>query len=128
MTVRRLLRLLCLLAAAVLVGACGSDDAPDQAATTIAPTTTATPATTAAGRTYAFRGMTIALRPEWKAEVNVDEGATVRTGQPCGHSDRLGSDLCPAFQILGPDGIAHGYGSAAGCPGPARWWRVGGVS
>jgi hypothetical protein len=43
------------------------------------------------------------------AEVDVDEGANVRNGRPCVHSTLL-DDLCPAFQVFGPDGIAHGYG------------------
>lgn len=64
---------------------------------------------TGKAKTYSIRGMTITLRPEWNAEVDVDEGANVVTGRPCVHSDLLGSDLCPSFLVFGPDGIFHGY-------------------
>jgi hypothetical protein len=102
----------------ILVAACGDgDDEPAGAGaaattappTTAPPTTVAAATTTQAGKTYSIRGMTITLRPEWTAEVDVDEGANVTTGRPCVHSKLLGNDLCPAFQVFGPDGIAHGY-------------------
>ena len=91
----------------LVAAACGGgDDEPAGAAATTAPPTTVAQATTTQptgkAKTYSIRGMTITLRPEWNAEVDVDEGANVVTGRPCVHSDLLGSDLCPSFLVFGP--------------------------
>jgi hypothetical protein len=102
----------------LVAAACGGGDDDQPAAapattaapTTAAPTTVAQATTQPAGKakTYSIRGMTMTLRPEWTAEVDVDEGANVVTGQPCIHSKLLG-DQCPSFLVFGPDGIFHGY-------------------
>ena len=117
MTTRRWL----LFAAAVLtLAACGGGSkTTGQAAattavasTTLAPTTSATPASSATGASFRFRGMTLTVPDRWKVDTNSD-GATVANGQACVHSDLLGRDVCPGFEVYGPDGIAHGYENRA---------------
>jgi hypothetical protein len=103
-------------AAALMLAACGGDDPPaGQAAattavtsTTLAPTTSAAPASSTSGSTFRFRAMTLAVPDRWKVDANAG-GATVANGQACFHSDLLGRDVCPGFEVHGPDGIAHGY-------------------
>jgi hypothetical protein len=106
-----------LLAAAVLaLAGCGGDaKTTGQAAattavtsTTLAPTTSAAPASSTTGASFRFRGMTLAVPDRWKLDTNSD-GATVANGQACFHSDLLDRDVCPGFEVYGPDGIAHAY-------------------
>jgi hypothetical protein len=105
-----------LFAAAVLaLAACGGNDpSAGQAATTaitsntLAPTTSAAPANSTTGASFRFRGMTLAVPDRWKLDTDSD-GATVANGQACFHSDLLDRDVCPGFEVYGPDGIAHGY-------------------
>ena len=117
MTTRRWL----LFAAAVLtLAACGGGGkTTGQAAattavasTTLAPTTSATPASSATGASFRFRGMTLTVPDRWKVDTNSD-GARVANGQACVHSDLLGRDVCPGFEVYGPDGIPHGYENRA---------------
>jgi hypothetical protein len=105
-----------LLAAAVLaLAGCGGDaKTTGQAATTavasttLAPTTSAAPASSTTGASFRFRGMTLAVPDHWKLDTDSD-GATVANGQACFHSDLLDRDVCPGFEVYGPDGIAHAY-------------------
>jgi hypothetical protein len=104
------------LAAAVLVlAACGGDDPPagqaattSIASTTLAPTTSTAPASSRSGTSFRFRGMTLPVPNRWKVDANAD-GATVANGRACFRSDLLDRDVCPGFEVYGPDGIAHGY-------------------
>jgi hypothetical protein len=106
-----------LFAAAVLaLAACGGDGKTTGQAvatttitsTTLAFTTSATPASSATGASVRFRGMTLSVPDRWKVETNSD-GATVANGQACFRSDLLNREVCPGFEVYGPDGIAHGY-------------------
>ena len=104
-----------LTAAALMLAACGGDDPPagqaattSIASTTLAPTTSAAPASSSTGTSLRFRGMTLAVPDTWKVDANSD-GATVANGQACFRSDLLDRDVCPGFEVHGPDGIAHGY-------------------
>jgi hypothetical protein len=105
-----------LLAAAVLaLAGCGGDaKTTGQAATTavasttLAPTTSAAPPSSTTGASFRFRGMTLAVPDRWKLDTDSD-GATVANGQACFQSDLLDRDVCPGFEVYGPDGIAHAY-------------------
>ena len=104
-----------LFAAVLVLAACAGDDPPAGQAvattaitsTTLAPTTSTTRASSTTGTSFRFRGMTLAIPDNWKVEANPD-GATVANGQPCFRSDLLDRDVCPGFEVHGPDGIAHG--------------------
>jgi hypothetical protein len=77
--------------------------------TTLAPTTSAAaPASSTTGTSLRFRGMTLTIPNRWKVDTSAD-GATVANGQACFRSDLLDRDVCPGFEVYGPDGIAHGY-------------------
>lgn len=98
-----------------MLAACGGDDPPAGQAgttaitsTTLAPTTSAAPASSTTGASFRFRGMTLTVPDTWKVDANSD-GATVANGQACFRSDLLDRDVCPGFEVHGPDGIAHGY-------------------
>lgn len=115
---RPLRRLVPLVTAVAVLGACGNNAAngtkDEQAAATTAaaPTTaartTVAPATTlSAGAAYSFRGMTITLRSGWKLNADKD-GATIANGAPCIKSKLLGPQ-CPGFTVDGPVGIASAY-------------------
>ena len=104
-----------LVAAVLMLAACGGDNAPaGQAATTaitsttLAPMSRAAPASSVTGTSFRFRGMTLAVPDTWKVDANAD-GATVANGQACFRSDLLDRDVCPSFEVHGPDSIAHGY-------------------
>jgi hypothetical protein len=103
------------LAVALLLAACGGEDpsagqaaATSASSTTLGPTTSAAPASSTTGSSFRFRGMTLTVPDAWKVDADPD-GATVANGQACFRSDLLDRDVCPGFEVYGPDGIAHGY-------------------
>ena len=96
----------------VLVAACGGgdDEQPSTAApaaTTAATTATTVTATTQAGTSYEFRGMTIVLAPSWKVAggAQPNQAVEVADGRACIKSKLL-PDQCPGFSLLGPELIA----------------------